>query len=166
MSQTVTTVQTPAMIGRIDGHTNYASYDFPVTNTDTVHLGDFVKFDGAGAVNAASITGSQIVGLAEQQTLGNSALTNTVKICTDPNMLYLIQASSALSAADVGQFFDLQGNAGAQVINTGSASATSGAFVCLAVGPDPRIGGDLASVNTSSYGIFKLVEHALYPYVA
>lgn len=166
MSQTVTAVQTPVAIGRIDGHANYASYDFPVTNTDTVHVGDFVKFDGAGAVNAQSITGSQLVGIAEQTTTGNSGLTNTVKVCVDPNMLYLISCSSALTSADVGQFFDLQGAAGAQVINTGSASSTSGAFVCLAAGPDPRIGGYEAGVNTSSYGIFKLVEHALYPYVA
>lgn len=161
MSQTVTAVQAPVAIGRIDGHTNYASYQFIVANGVTVNVGDFVKADGSGDITSTLVTADRIMGLAESTVVGDGV--KTANVCIDPMMLYLIKSDTALAATDVGKYFDLTGAAGAQTISHATGSATTGAFLCLLVGPDNRLAGYEQGVNTSSYGIFKLVESALSP---
>lgn len=160
MSQTVTAVQAPAAIGRIDGHTNYASRDYIVTSGVTVAAGDFVKFDGSGAVTNSTMTGdARPLGMAEGKVVGDGTLTNT--ICVDPNMLYLLKAStSTFATGDVGQYYDL---ANANQILVSSKSTTTGAFLLIATGAQTQAITGLQGVNTSSYGIFKLVESALEP---
>lgn len=163
MAQTVSAVQAPQAIGRLDGHTNYATLEYLVENGVTVNEGDFVKFGGTVGVTNASMTGdARILGMALGTVTGDGS-TKTVLVCVDPMMRYLIKSSTtAFTAANRGSYFDLA-NAN-QIAN--SASATTGAFILLALGNDtvpnsPVIG--VQGVNTSSYGIFKLVESALYP---
>lgn len=163
MSQTVTAVQAPSAIGRIDGHTNYATLELVVANGVTINEGDFVDFS-SGAVTNASMTGdSRPIGMALGKATGNAAGTVTVLVCVDPNMLYLIKVSSGtLATSTIGQYYDLA--SASQISN--SASTTTGAFILLAVGnqtvPNSPVIG-VQGVNTNSYGIFKLVESALYP---
>lgn len=160
MGQTVTAVQAPAAIGRIDGHTNYASIDFIVTSGVTVNAGDFVKFDGSGLVTNTTMTGdARVIGMAEGTTVGDG--TKTVTVCIDPNMKYLIKSSTSVFATtDVGNYYDL---ANANQILVSSKSATTGLFVLLASGANTVQPSGIAGTNTSSYGIFKLVESALEP---
>lgn len=163
MSQTVTAVQAPQALGRIDGHTNYATREYVVANGVTINEGDFVK-NTAGTVTNASMTGdSRPLGMALGTATGNAGGTVTVLVCVDPNMLYLIKSSStAFAATDRLSYFDLA-NAN-QIANT--ASTTTGAFILLHLGNDTVPNSPvtaIAGANTASYGIFKLVESALNP---
>lgn len=161
MSQTVTGVQAPAAKGRVDGHTNYASRDFIVANGVTVNAGDFVYFSGGNITNATVTGDFRPLGMSEATVVGDG--TKTATVCIDPNMIYLIKASSALAASNVGQYFDLQGSAGAQVINQGSADNTSGAFICLDVWTTSRATNFGIQGLSTLYGLFKIIESALEP---
>lgn len=170
MGQTVTAVQTPGLWGRIDGNNKYASYMFIVKSGVTVNVGDIVYFDsGGGYITAATASGAtSLLGMAEQTVVGNGTL--TCLVCIDPMMIYVLKANAALApTTDVGQYVDLTGGAGAQLINkSGGMSATTGQFLLLAVGggTENRVNGGLAGINTTSYGLFKLVEHAFSPQVS
>jgi len=174
MSQTVTAVQAPAMLGRFDGHTNYASQDFVVASGVTITAGDFVYFSGTtGTITNASVSGARLLGMAEGTATGNSTGTVTVTVCIDPNMKYLLKASTSFAAVSngtstsVGQFYDISGATGAQTVTVGSAGTTTGQFICLAV---PGMTGfpttGLQGLTTNSVGVFKLISSALMPYVS
>lgn len=146
-------------LGRIDGHTNYATYEFVVANGVTVNDGDFVYFDGDGEITNASIGGARLVGMALQTVTGNDAL--KCLVCIDPMMRYLVDNdndSATFSAANVGDYFDLIGAAGAQLVDTSSTSDTTGQLVCLE--SNPQI--DPVKADTS-WGVFKIAESFLSP---
>src|SRR5574337_2150751 len=127
MSQTVTAVQAPAAIGRIDGHTNYVTREYIVASGVTVNEGDFVKFSSGNITNASMTGDSRPLGMALQTVVGDG--TKTCLVCIDPNMLYLIKTDgSNFSATTRGQYYDL---ASANTISQASASATTGAFILL-----------------------------------
>lgn len=161
MSQTVTAAISGRAIGRVDGHTNYASQDFIVANGVTVNAGDFVYFS-SGTITNASIAGARLVGQAEATVVGDG--TKTCTVCIDPNMRYLLKndnVGTTFAATHVGQYFDLTGATGAQLVDTSTAGTTDGQLVCLAYNPqiDPV-------KSDTSYGIFKVVESFLAPYPA
>lgn len=165
MSQTVTATISGRMIGRIDGHTNYASYSFPVANGVTVNPGDFVYFS-SGYITNASVSGARLIGMCEQKVVGvgTQASTNFALVCIDPQMRYLLQndnVGTTFAVTHVGQYFNLTGAAGAQLVDTSTVSATLGELLCLEYNPqiDPV-------KSDTTYGIFKLVNSALSPYVA
>lgn len=159
MSQTVAVVQTPTMLGRVDGSNNFATLTFPVHNGVTVANGDFVYFDGAGAVTNASIATQRLLGMSmSPSTVGNAGLTNTVVVCIDPLMQYIIKASANLAASNVGQYFDLQGSSGAYVVNQASAG-TDNPFLCIAVQPAYGPQG----TDSLLYGVFIHVNSPLFP---
>ena len=172
MSQTVTAVQAPAAIGRIDGHTNYASADFVVASGVTINAGDFVYFS-SGAVTNATVSQARLVGLAEGTATGNATGTVTVTVCIDRNMKYLLKGATAFAtvsngvSTSVGQYYDISGATGAQTITTSSGGATTGQFLCVAV---PGVTGfpslGLQGLAANSYGIFVLISSALNPYVS
>lgn len=161
MSQTVPVTQTPQLLGRMDGKTNYAALSFPVANGVTINYGDVVYFSG-GTVTNATVAGARLVGMAEGTATGNAAGTVTILVCVDPQMRYLMQTTSALATSNVGQYFDATGATGAQQINTSSASNTVGPFLCIA----QNVNTGIAGTQTTSYGIFVLIESAFTPYVA
>lgn len=164
MSQTVTAVQAPAPLGRLDGHTNFVTLEYLVENGVTVNYGDFVKYGGTVGVTNSSMTGdARPLGMALGTVTGDGS-TKTVLVCIDPMMTYLIKSSTtAFTAANRGSYFDL---ANANQISN-SASTTTGAFILLYLASDtvPNVinGAGLQGVNTASYGVFKLVESALNP---
>lgn len=159
---------TRELLGRIDGNVNYATYQFPVANGVTVNAGDFVYFSG-GAVTSATIAGARPIGVVTGAVsggvpgsiTGNVGLTNTVLVCVDNKMRYLLKTTGTFAATNVGQYFDLQGATGAQLVNASSASNTLGTLLCLEYNPqiDP-----VASDTT--YGVFLLINSATAPYVA
>lgn len=173
MSQTVTGVQAPAAIGRIDGHTNYASQSFVVASGVTINAGDFVYFTTSGTVTNATVNGARLVGMAEGTAVGNSTGTVTVLVCIDRNMRYLIKSTTALTISNgtvatdgIGTYYDIAGTTGAQTVSyTGT---TLGAFVLIAA---PGMTGfpqtGLSGLPSGSYyGVFVLVNSFLNPYVA
>jgi hypothetical protein len=172
MSQTVIGVQAPQAIGRIDGHTNYASKQFVVASGVTINEGDFVYF-ASGYVTNATVSQARLVGMAEGTATGTATGTVTVLVCVDRNMQYLLKTSSALAGVSngtstaVGAYFDISGATGAQTITTGSLGATTGQFVCVGV-PGmtgfPSLG--ITSLTANLYGIFVLVSSFINPYVS
>lgn len=161
MGQTVAVTQTPQMLGRLDGTTNFATAQLPVANTITINVGDFVYF-ASGNITNATVSGARLIGMAMQTVTGNSTNTNTCLVCVDPLMRYLLQGNTVFSATSVGQYFDVSGTTGAQVITTSSASTTVGPFLCIAENTNVGIAG----TQSTSYGTFVLVASALTPYVA
>ena len=180
MSQTVLTVQYSQAVGRIDGHTNYASRDCVVASGVTINPGDFVYYS-SGTVTNATVNGARLIGMAEGPSLsatgvaggavaGNASGTVIVKVCIDPMMRYIMKSTTSLTISNgtnsnIGQYFDITGTTGAQTVsNTGT---TLGAFVLLDVPGSttfPSLGVSIPS--TTTVGLFQLVNSFLSPYVA
>lgn len=172
MSQTVAVTQAPQGIGRIDGHTNYASQDFVVASGVTITNGDFVYFT-SGTVTNATVSGARLVGMAEGTATGTATGTVTVTVCIDRNMKYLLKGATAFASVSngtstsVGQYYDIAGTTGLQTITTSGGGATTGQFVCIAVPGTtgfPSLG--LQGLTANLYGVFVLVSSFINPYVA
>ena len=149
------------MLGRYDGNVNYATYAFPVANGVTVTAGDFVYFS-SGRITSATITGDpRPVGMALETATGNSGGTVSALVAIDDDIRYLLQndnVGTTFAASHVGQYFDLIGATGAQLVDTSTVSATTGVVICLEYNPqiDPV-------KSDTTYGVFALVESALDP---
>lgn len=171
MSQTVTAVQTPDAIGRIDGHTNYASKDFVVASGVTINEGDFVYFSSGTVTNAAAYQ-ARLIGMAEGTATGVANGSVLVKVCIDENMRYMIKSATALTvsngtSADIGQYFDITSGTGGGAQTVTLVGTTVGQFVLLdfpGTATLPNTGVSIPSGTT--VGIFKLVNSFLNPYVA
>lgn len=151
-------------IGRVDGHTNFATQSFKVASGVTVAIGDAVGFDGSGRITNASIGGERLVGVCLEAATGNAGGTVEALVCVDPLMRYLVDNdndSSTFAATMVGEYFNLTGASGAQLVDTSSNSTTLGQLLCLEY--NPQI--DPVSADTS-WGVFLIANHAFYPYVA
>jgi hypothetical protein len=114
-------------LGSVLGNFNGVTEDF--TANGTITNGDFVQFDGAGKVQAA--TTGRILGTA-QSTVADG---KTVKVHMNPYQKYLVQASSAIAATHVGEYYNLTGGTGVQQISSGSVSASNGQLLLLQVNP-------------------------------
>jgi len=169
MAQTISVFQYSAPFGRMDGHTAFATKEYPVANGVTVTNGDFVYFS-SGTVTNASVNGARLVGMAQGTVVGNSSGTNTVLVIVDPFMRYLMKSTTSLTISNntnsnIGQYFDITGATGAQTVsNTGT---TLGAFLLLDVPGTttfPNTGLNIPSSTT--VGLFVLVNSFVNPYVA
>lgn len=144
------------LLGRVDGNTNYATYEFIVTNGVTVTAGDFV-YQASGRILNSSIGGARLVGMALQTATGT---TGNVKclVCIDPLMRYLLKQdndTTTFAATHVLTNFDLIGATGAQLVDTSSTS-TTGQLLCLEYNPA------IAPVAAdTTYGVFTVAEHVL-----
>ena len=149
-------------LGRIDGHTNYATREFIVANGVTINENDFVYFDGDGEITNATIGTSRLIGQALQTVVGDDIL--KCLVCVDDQMLYLIDNDNdgtTFGAEHVGDYFVLTGATNAQLVDTSSTSNTLGQLLCLEYNPqvDP-VKGD------TSWGVYKIVNSVFAPYVA
>lgn len=147
---------------RLDGHLNYATYEFIVATGVTINEGDFVYFDGDGEITNATIGTSRLVGQALQTVVGDDILKCLVLI--DDQVVYLIDndnVGTTFGPEHVGDYFVLTGATGAQLVDTSSTSNTLGQLLCLEYNPqvDP-VKGD------TSWGVFKIVNSVYAPYVA
>lgn len=149
------------ILGNVDGGSNFAQYAFPVANGVTVTAGDFVYFS-SGRITSATITGdSRPVGMVTETATGNSAGSVLANVAIDDDLRYLLQNDNLVTtfaASHVGQYFDLIGATGAQLVDTSTASTTTGVLLCLEYNPqiDPV-------KSSTDYGVFLLVESALDP---
>lgn len=147
-------------VGNLRGETHAESIERPVTSAVTVTSGDFVTItdgrvalpaDGgkiAGVVNGGDT--SKLASVPGVRTAtGNAGGTVKVLVTVGNDLRYLVKASRALTAADEGDRFDLNGGTGAQVVD-GTASAT-GSLLCVKANPGIR-GTD------NTYGIFVVVN--------
>lgn len=150
-------------LGRIDGNTNYATQSFVVASGVTITEGDFVGFDGSGRITNASIAGERLLGQALETATGTAGTVECL-VCIDPAMRYLIDndnVGTTFAATHVGDYFNLTGATGAQLIDTSTTSDTLGQFVCIQYNPqvDPV-------ASDTSWGVYVIVNSALAPYVA
>jgi hypothetical protein len=143
-------------LGRIDGQTNYATYEFTVTSGVTITDGDFVYF-ASGRITNSSVAGARILGMALQTATGTAG---TVKclVCIDPTMRYLVDNdndTTTFAATHVGTNFDLIGATGAQLVDT-SSTGTTGSLICIEYNPQ------IDPVKTdTSWGVFMIAENVL-----
>lgn len=150
----------PRYLGTVDGKTNAVTLNLPVASGVTVTAGDFVYF-ASGRVTSASITGARIIGQAQATATGNAGGTVKVLVIVEPNAKYLISndnIGTTFAASHVGQYFDLIGATGAQLADTSTVSQSTGQTLCLEYNP----GIDPVRTDTT-YGVFKVAEHAFYP---
>lgn len=146
------------LLGRTDGNTNYSTYKFLVDSV-TITKGDFVYLS-SGLLTNASVAGKLLVGVALETVTGDGS-TVYCHVCVDPEMRYLLDNdndSATFASTDVGNFFDLIGATGAQLVDTSSGSASTGQLLCLEYNPQ------ISPVETdTSVGVFKIREHIFYP---
>ena len=144
-------------LGRIDGQTNFATYEFIVTSGVTITENDFVYF-ASGEITNATVAGARLLGMALQTATG--VADNSVKclVCIDPTMRYLIDNdndTTTFGVTHVGTNFDLIGATGAQLVDTSSTS-TTGSLICLEYNPQ------IDPVKTdTSWGVFMIAENVL-----
>lgn len=151
------------ILGNVDGGANFATYAFPVASGVTVTQGDYVYFS-SGRITSATIAGARPIGMALETAAGNAGGTVLALVCIDDEVKYLLQndnVGTTFAASHVGQYFDLIGATGAQLVDTSTVSTTLGTVMCLEYNPQ------IDPVKTdTTYGVFILINSALDPYVA
>lgn len=143
------------LLGRLDGHTNYATLSLPVASGVTVTAGDFVYF-ASGRITSATVAGARLIGCVLETATGNAGGTVSALVCVDPLMRYLLDndnVGTTFAASHVGTNFDLIGATGAQLVDT-STTGTSGSLLCIEYNPQV----DPVKTDTS-YGVFVIAEH-------
>lgn len=151
------------ILGNIDGGSNFAQYNFPVASGVTVTVGDLVYF-ASGRITSATIAGARPIGMVTETATGNAGGTVTANVVIDDDVRYLLKndnVGTTFAATHVGQYFDLVGATGAQLVDTSTVSTTLGTLLCLEYNPQ------IDPVKTdTTYGVFLLVNSATDPYVA
>lgn len=155
-------------LGSLDGQSNGVTVEFPVASGVTVYDREFVYLDSNGRVTSQSIAGvrllGQVVGGSSRDLDRNYSASATgdaggnvkVLVDIDPEQRYLLKndnVGTTFAVTHQGQYFDLIGNAGSQLVDT-STVTTTGQLVCLKYNPGIR-GTD------ATYGIFKIAERQL-----
>ena len=160
-------------IGSHQGESNSVAREYPVASGVTVYDNDFVYLDATGRVSSAAIAGKRLLGtvlggpnnaaaLATARTytptaVGDAPGSVTVLVNIESEARFLIKCdnvTNVLSEASQGQYFNLIGNPGAQLVSGISKSATAGQLVCLKFNPGIR-GTD------ATYGIFAVAQGQL-----
>lgn len=148
------------LLGRVDGGTNFSTVLLPVASGVTVTAKDLVYF-ASGRITSATVAGARLIGCVLETATGNAGGSVKALVVVDPQMRYLLDndnLGTTFAASHVGQYFDLIGATGAQLVDTSTVSATTGALLCLEYNPQ------ISPVETDvSVGIFKIAEHALSP---
>jgi hypothetical protein len=155
-------------LGAVNGVSNGVTKEYAVADGVTVYSKEFVYLDANGRVSSESIAGvrllGQVVGGSSRDldrsysasATGNAAGTVKVLVLIDPEARYLLKndnVATTFAATHVGDYFDLVGNAGSQLVDTSTVS-TTGQLVCLEFSPGIR-GTD------ATYGIYKIAERQL-----
>ena len=153
-------------INREDAQSNSATRECAVANGVTVFNRDFVGY-ASGRVTSAGIATLRIIGMVmggpsrikgrSQRTAvggdlsatGDAAGTVKVLVNIEPEAEYLLKASAALTAAQVGSTFNLQGNAGSQLVNATADAEGDGQFELVRLAEGMR-GTD------NTFGVFRI----------
>jgi hypothetical protein len=121
--------------------------EYPVANGVTVSDGDFVFLTSGRVSNASIAASTNLLGVVHGgqandpsnvgQTLAATGVANgsvTVLVDMEPNAKYAIKVNNVtntFSAAHVGQYMNLTGATGAQVVDMASLSAAGGQVQCI-----------------------------------
>lgn len=147
----------PRSLGNVYGGYNGATINLPIASGVTVTAGDFV-YMSSGRITSATIAGARIIGQVQQTGTGNAGGTVKALVAIDPDQRFLIQNDNLVTtfaATHVGQYFDLIGATGAQLVDTSTVSATVGQMLCMEYNPQ------IDPVRTdATYGVFKIAEAA------
>ena len=153
-------------INREDAQSNSATRECAVANGVTVFNRDFVGY-ASGRVTSAGIATLRIIGMVmggpsrikgrSQRTAVGTSLSATgdvngtvkVLVAIEPEAEYLLKASAALTAAQVGATFNLQGSAGSQLINATADAEGDGQFELVRLAEGMR-GTD------NTFGVFRI----------
>lgn len=138
--------------------------EYPVADGVTVYSGDFVYLS-SGRITNASIAGKTLLGMVVGQNSADpSNVTDTgsatgdtngtvkVLVIVDPNAKYVVDndnVGTTFASSHVGQAFDLTGSGDAQLVDTSTASTTTGQLECIGFGYE----GD------NTLGVFIINEH-------
>lgn len=157
---------TAQLVGSLLGKINGVTREYAVVSGATVYENEFVYLDPTtGRVTSASIPGVRLLGTVvgadngnldrayAQSATGNAGGTVKVLVNIDKDALYLLKNDNLVTTFDathVGDYFDLIGNPGSQLVDTSTVS-TTGQLVC--VGYAPRIRG-----TDTTYGLYKIAE--------
>lgn len=156
-------------LGALDGVSNGVTKEYAVADGVTVYDREMVYLDSNGRISSQSIAGKRLLGQVvggssrdldraySGSATGNAAGTVKVLVNIDPDARYLLKndnVGTTFAATHVGDYFDLTGNAGSQLVDTSSTSATVGQLLCLEYNPGIRD-------TDSTYGIFKIAETQL-----
>lgn len=153
-------------INREDAQSNSATRECAVASGVTVYNRDFVGY-ASGRVTSASIATQRVIGMVmggpsrikgrSQRTSTGSELSatgdanGTVKVLVniEPEAEYLLKASATLTAAQVGATFNLQGNAGSQLINATADAEGDGQFELV------RLANGMRGTD-GTFGVFRI----------
>jgi len=151
-------------IGNADSHAAGVTKEYPVANGVTVTDRDFV-FLSSGRVTSASVAGNALLGMVvgqqsnnpsnvtdTQTATGDSAGTVKVLVIAEPDAKYVVEndnVGTTFAASHVGQFADLTGTTGAQLVDTSTFSTSSAQLECIGFGYN----GD------NTLGVFIIKEH-------
>jgi len=154
-------------INREDAQSNSATRECAIADTVTVFNRDFVGYNGSGRITSASVATLKLIGMVmggnsrllgrsqrtnqtyPLSTTGNTAGTNKVIVNIEPEAEYLMKASAALTAAQVGLTFNLQGNAGSQLVNATPAASGAGQLELV------RLGNGMRGTD-NTFGVFRI----------
>lgn len=153
-------------LGRDQGGTNSVTRRYAVASGATVYDGEFVYLS-SGRVTSASIAGKRLLGTVvggdtedldrgySGSATGNAGGTVQVLVNVERDARYLIAGdndTTTLAATHEGQYFDLIGNPGSQLVDTSTASATDGQLQLIKFNPGIRGTDD-------TYGIYVIAEN-------
>ena len=153
-------------LGRDEGNTNSVTREYPVASGVTVYDGEFVYLSG-GRVTSASITGKKLLGTVvggntgdldrgySGSATGDASGTVKVLVNIERDARYLVKGDNVgttLAVTHEGTYFDITGNAGSQLVDTSTTSATTGQLVLIKFNPGIR-GTD------ATYGIYRIAEN-------
>ena len=151
---------TPRLIGNIDGKSNSVTMELPVASAVTVTAGDFVYF-ASGRITSATVLGARLIGQVQSTATGNAGGTVKALVVVDPQAKYLVDndnVGTTYAASHVGQYVDIAGATGAQLLDTSSVSTTTGQFIYLEYNPNiSPVASDV------SWAVVKIAEHAFSP---
>jgi hypothetical protein len=145
------------ILGTFDGKTNYATLSLPVASGVTVTKDDLVYFS-SGRITSASVAGARCIGVVQETATGNAGGTVKALVAIEPNLKLLAKndnIGTTFAATHVGQYFDVIGATGAQLVDTSTVSATTNQLLCLEYNPqiDPYR-------SDTTVGVFVIAEHA------
>lgn len=155
-------------LGSLNGLSNGVTKEYAVASGVTVYDREFVYLDANGRVSSESIAGKallgQVVGGSSRDldrnysasATGNAGGTVKVLVNIDTSNRYLLKGDNVgttLAVTQQGQYFDLTGAAGSQLVDT-STVTTTGQLVLVEFNPGIRGTDD-------TYGIFKIAEPQL-----
>jgi hypothetical protein len=154
-------------LGAINGHSNNVTREYSVANGSVVYDREFVYLDANGRVTSDSVAGKRLLGTVvggdsknldrawSGSATGNSAGTVKVLVNINKEERYLVKNdndTTTFAAAHVGDYADLIGAPGSQLVDSSSHAQTGAQLLCVEYNPGIRD-------TDATYGIYIIAEN-------